>query len=369
MPSSRTTLPRAVQVLRIEDLQGRARAILPQATYDYFAGGAEDEATIAANRAAYQRYRFRFRVLSPTGQPDLGGELFGQRFSMPVHLAPTAMQRLAHPEGELAAARAAADAGVVYCLSTLASASIEEVAAVSRGPRWFQLYIYEDRGITAELIDRAGASGYSAIVMTVDAPVLGRRERDLRNTFSLPPGVNYENLKGASARTADVEAGASGLALYFQGLLDPTVSLKDLKWLIGKSRVPVLVKGVVRADDAKRVVDAGAAGVVVSNHGGRQLDYSVASLDALPEVVQAVGDRVPVLVDGGIRRGTDVLKALALGARGVLVGRPFLWALAIDGENGVRGLLDQFRQELTVSMTLLGASRLGELRADLVTRD
>jgi 4-hydroxymandelate oxidase len=369
VPSSRTTVPKAAQVVRAEDLQARARAVLPQVAYDYFAGGAEDEATISGNRAAYQRYRFRFHVLTATAAPDLSGEVLGQRFSMPLHLAPVAMQRLAHPEGELAAARAAADAGVIYCLSTLSSVSIEDVAAVSTGPRWFQLYVYEDRGLTGELIDRAGASGYSAVLMTVDTPVLGRRERDLRNGFSLPPGVGYQNFTGPVSQTTRVETGASGLARFFQALVHPTLSVKDLEWVIKRSLVPVIVKGVVRGDDAKRLVDAGAAGVIVSNHGGRQLDYSIASLDALPEVVQAVQDRVPVLVDGGVRRGTDVLKAFALGAKGVLIGRPLLWALAIGGEDGVRSLLEQFRAELTTSMTLLGASRPAELTPDLLVRD
>ena len=352
-------------VVNLAELEAQARSVLPQATYDYFAGGAEDEAALQGNRDAFRKWRFRFQVLTGVSQPDLSTTLLDQAVSMPVQLAPTATQRLAHPDGELAAARAAAAAGVVYCLSTLATTSLEDVAASSRGPRWFQLYMYQDRGITEDLVNRAISAGYSAILLTVDAAVLGRRERDFRNAWTLPPELSYANLTGSLAKTAEVPAGSSALNQYFHQL-ETRLAWKDLEWLVGKSRVPVLVKGIVRGDDARRAVAGGAWGVIVGNHGGRQLDYSVAALDALSEVVEAVGSESLVLMDGGVRRGTDVLKAVALGARSVLIGRPLLWALAVGGEAGVRRMLDQLREEIATSMILLGVSKLDQLTLDLL---
>ena len=351
--------------VRAEDFEVAARAILPKGIYDYFAGGAEDEAALAGNRAAFARWRFRYRVLTGASDPDLALELLGQRFAMPVHLAPAATQKMAHPDGELGAAKAATAAGVVYCLSTLSTISMETVASAA-GVRWFQLYVFKDRGITTELVDRAAAAGYQAIALTVDTPILGRRERDLRNAFGMPAGFQYENLVGPLARAGPADLGQSALAQYFSFQLDHALTFKDLEWLAGHTRLPVLVKGVVRADDARRSVSAGARGVIVSNHGGRQLDYSIATLDALPAVVDEVGGDVPVLVDGGIRRGTDVLKALALGARSVMIGRPYLWALAVGGSDGVRALLEILREEIAVSMSLLGVRRLDELTPDLL---
>jgi 4-hydroxymandelate oxidase len=353
--------------VNLAELETRARAVLSQATYDYFAGGAEDEAALAANREAFLRWRFRYHVLTGAAEPDLSQDLLGQAVSMPVQLAPTATQRLAHPEGELAASRAAAAANVVYSLSTLANTSLEDVAATSLGPRWFQLYMYQDRGITEDLVKRAIAAGYSAILLTVDAAVLGRRERDFRNAWTLPPELGYANLTGSLAKTADVATGSSALNQYFHQL-ENRLAWSDLSWLVGKTRVPVLVKGIVRADDARRALAEGARGVIVSNHGGRQLDHSIAALDALPEVVDAIASDAPVLVDGGVRRGTDVLKALALGARSVLIGRPVLWALAVGGEDGVRRMLDQLREEIATSMILLGVSKLDQLTPDLLVR-
>ena len=351
--------------VRAEDFEVAARAILPKAIYDYFAGGAEDEAAIAGNREAFARWRFRYHVLTGASEPDLGLELFGRRLAMPVHLAAAATQKMAHRQGELGAATAATAAGVVYCLSTLSTTSLEEVAT-AQGVRWFQLYVFKDRGITTELVDRAEAAGYQAIVLTVDTPILGRRERDFRNAFGMPAGFLYENLVGPLARTGPVDVGQYALAENFSFQLDHALTLKDLEWLAGHTRLPVLVKGVVRPDDARRSLSAGARGVIVSNHGGRQLDYSIATLDALPAVVDEVGGEVPGLLDGGVRRGTDVLKALALGARSVMIGRPYLWALAVGGSDGVRRLLELMREEIAVSMSLLGARRLDELTPDLL---
>jgi 4-hydroxymandelate oxidase len=256
---------------------------------------------------------------------------------------------------------------VIYCLSTLGSASIEEVAAASSGHLWFQLYVLKDRGVTAELVARATSCGYGAVVVTVDSPVPGRRWRDIRNGFALPENIEYRNLGGVLARSASSSVGGSVLAKAFAQMMDATLSWKDLEWLVGISPLPVLVKGLVRSDDAVRAVSGGAAGIIVSNHGGRQLDSAIAPLDALPEVVQAVASSVPVLMDGGVRRGTDVLKAIALGAKAVLIGRPLVWALAVGGEEGVTQLLRLLRDEITTSMTLLGVDSVSGLTSDLVS--
>lgn len=354
-------------VVSVHELEMAGRALLPKGIYEYFAGGAEEEETLVANCEAFRRWQFNYRVLTGMGAPDTRCSLFGRDYSMPLLLAPTATQRLAHPDGELAAARAAADAGVIYCLSTLGSTSIEEVAAASSGHLWFQLYVFKDRGLTAELVARATSCGYGAVVVTVDSPVPGRRWRDIRNGFALPESVEYRNLGGVLARSGSAPVSGSALAKAFTQMMDATLSWKDLEWLVGICSLPVLVKGVVRSDDAVRAVSSGAAGIVVSNHGGRQLDSAIATLDALPEVVQAVASSVPVLMDGGVRRGTDVLKAIALGAKSVLIGRPLIWALAAGGEAGVTQLLRLLRDEITTSMTLLGADSVSGLTNDLVS--
>jgi 4-hydroxymandelate oxidase len=352
--------------LKLDDFEPAARAVLPQGIYDYIAGGAEDEATLRGNREAFARYRFRFKILASTDHSDLRSELLGQHFRMPVHLAPTAIQRMTHPDGELAAYRAASDAGIAYTLSTLSSAAIEDVASAAAGPRWFQLYMHAERAVSASFVERAMDAGYSAIVLTVDLPKTGRRERDIRNAFSLPDGLRYANLDTRrSAATAD---GPDPFAQNVNANANPGLGWADLEWLVAKTSLPVIVKGVVRADDARHAVEAGARGLIVSNHGGRQLDYAIASLDALPDVVEAVGASVPVLMDGGVRRGTDVLKALCLGAQGVLIGRPFLYALAVGGADAVTRMLEMLRQEIELSMTLLGVRRLSELSKDLLTR-
>jgi 4-hydroxymandelate oxidase len=352
--------------VKLDDFEPAARALLPQGVFDYIAGGAEDEATLRGNREAFARYRFRFKILESAAQPDLSSALLGQPFRMPVHLAPTALHRMAHVDGEAAVYQAASDAGVAFCLSTLSSVSIEDVAAAAEGVRWFQLYMHPERSVSASFVERAVGAGYSAILLTVDLPIAGRRERDIRNAFSLPDGIAYTNLVGRqSAAPAD---GPDPFAQIVNAQIDPGLGWDDLEWLVARTPLPVIVKGVVRADDARRAVDAGARGLFVSNHGGRQLDYAVASLDALADVVEAVGKDVPVLMDGGVRRGTDVLKALCLGASGVLVGRPYLYALAVGGADGVRTMLAMLREEIEVSMTLLGVKTLAELGPDLVVR-
>jgi len=348
------------------DYEELAQQRLGPLAWDYYSSGAMDEVTLRDNREAFERIAIRYHVLAGTAERDLSTQILGQRHDLPLLIAPTAFARLAHEDGENGVARAAAAAGVTQVLSTLSTTSLEEVAqAAPDGTRWFQLYVFKDRGLTADLVRRAEAAGYQAIVMTVDAPLLGRRERDARNRFTLPEGLTAANLSSQLARIPS-DGTDSGLFQFFASVLDPGLTWDDLEWLASLTVLPVLVKGVVRGDDAERAIEHGAAGVIVSNHGGRQLDTSISSIDALSEVAEAVDGRGAVLMDGGVRRGTDIVKALALGANAVLVGRPVLWGLAVGGEEGVRDVLRILREELDLAMALCGASNLEELWPDLL---
>jgi 4-hydroxymandelate oxidase len=273
---------------------------------------------------------------------------------------------MSHPEGEPATARASASAGAVFVASTVATTSLEDIAAAGPAPKWFQLYMFKDRGVTRSLVERAEAAGYEAIQVTADVPVMGRREADVRNCFSLPEGLTVKNLEHAGHGCMTSDGVDSGPALYTRYLFDPDLSWRDVEWLRSVAKLPVLVKGVLRGDDADRAVSHGAAGVVVSNHGGRQLDTVVPTIRALPEVVDAVAGRGVVLVDGGVRRGTDVLKALALGANAVQVGRPVLWGLAVGGEAGVARVLRLLRDELDNAMALCGCPTVADITRDLI---
>lgn len=354
-----------MQPINIHEYQLAARERLSQMAYDYYAGGAYDEVTLKDNRAAFDRLRLYHRVLKDIRSRDLSVEVLGQKLSMPIYVAPTAFHGLAHEDGELATASAAGRCGTLFTLSTLATRSIEEVTAATDGPVWFQLYVYKDRGATRSLVERAAAAGCKAIALTVDAQVWSQRECDVRNGFHLPDGLEVKNLHGDKAHIPP-EAMQSGLGAYVESLFDTSLSWQDLEWLCGISELPVVVKGVVHPEDARLAVEHGAKAVVVSNHGGRQLDVSPASLDALPAVVDAVGDRIDVLVDGGIRRGSDALIALALGAKAVAVGRPALWGLAVNGSEGVEHVLDILRDELDRSLALCGCTSIQEVGRDLV---
>lgn len=310
-------------LLNIDDFERAARERLSQMAYDYYAGGADDELTVAGNREAFRRRSIRYRVLVDVRERDLSTEVLGLRLPSPIVLAPTSAHRLAHPEGEMETARGAAATGVLMTCSTVATCSMESIAAAApEGPRWFQLYCFGERRLTEHLVKRAHAAGYRAVVVTVDVPVLGRRERDMRNTFVFPDGIRYENFDVLPPPPEEGEG--SVLAAWVSQLQTPSLTWADIEWLKGLSPLPVLLKGIVRGDDAARAVDAGADGIWVSNHGGRQLDRSIPTADALEDVVAAVGGRVPVVVDGGVRRGTDALIALALGADLVAIGRPQL---------------------------------------------
>lgn len=355
-----------MELINVFDFEEAARAKLPAMVFDYYAGGAQDEVTLRANRAAFERIALRYRVLMDVSHRDLVTTVLDQPVAMPILIAPTAFHGLAHPEGEVATARAAAKAGTIMVLSTLSNAPLEGVVRAAPGAVWFQLYVYRDRGATKALVERAEAAGCTALVLTADAPLLGRRERDVRHRFHLPEALVASNVLAAGYGHIAAQASGSGLATYVASLLDASLTWKDLAWLRAITRLPLLVKGIVRSDDAVRAVEHGAAGVIVSNHGGRQLDTAPATLDVLPDIAEAVGDRAAVLLDGGIRRGSDVVKALALGARAVLVGRPILWGLAVDGENGVFRVLSILRDEFDLAMALCGCPGVRDVTRDLV---
>ena len=338
--------------LNLHEYEAAARELLPPMVADFVAGGSGDEATLRGNRAAFDRWRLLPRVLRGVREVSTATRLLGQEITMPVLVAPSSLHRLCHVEGERATARAAKGAGTIYTMSTPASMSIAEVAPEA-GTWWFQLYVYRDRGLTRELAARAAAAGAAALVVTVDTPLLGRREADERNRFALPPGVMMPNIQApVPDRPAGEGAGFGWVAAA--PVVEPALTWDDLDWLAALSSLPVIPKGILHPDDAVQAVEHGARALIVSNHGGRQLDGAVASLDALPAVVDAVAGRAEVLVDGGVRRGTDVVKALALGARAVLVGRPVLWGLAVSGEAGVRHVLDLLRAELALDLMLCG---------------
>jgi isopentenyl diphosphate isomerase/L-lactate dehydrogenase-like FMN-dependent dehydrogenase len=334
----------------LRDLEGVVADRLDAGPHGYFAGGAGDERTLHDNEAAFARRRLLPRVLVDVSGVTTATTVLGTEISMPVLVAPVALQRMAHPDGEPGMARAAAGAGTIMCVSTLATATARECReAVPDAPRWFQLYVLRDRGVTHALVNEAVACGYRALVVTVDAPRAGRRERDLRTGFAVPPGLDMPGVSAAAGHTTGLTPAD------FFSLVDTSLTWKDLAALVDAVDLPVLVKGVHCAADARLAIEHGAAGIVVSNHGGRQLDGVPAGIDLLEDVVQEVAGEVEVLMDGGVRRGTDVLVALGLGARAVLVGRPLLWGLAWDGEAGARWVLDTLRTEIELGLMLLGA--------------
>jgi isopentenyl diphosphate isomerase/L-lactate dehydrogenase-like FMN-dependent dehydrogenase len=335
--------------INLADYERLAADALDPGAHGYFAGGAGDERTLRENVAAFARWRLRPRMLVDVSEVTTSTTVLGEPVTMPILVAPVAFQRLAHPDGEAGMARAAADAGTVMCLSTLATARPGEVAAAApEAPRWFQLYCFRDRGLTRALLSEAAEAGFRAVALTVDAPRPGRRERDLRSGFRLPADLGVPSVARATGAAGPVSV-ADVLSL-----VDPALGWADLEALVSDSRLPVLVKGVMTAEDAVLAADRGAAGVIVSNHGGRQLDGVAATIDVVAEVAEAVGDRVEVLMDGGDRRGTDVVTALALGARAVLVGRPAIWGLAAAGEQGARHVLGLLRDEFELALALCG---------------
>jgi 4-hydroxymandelate oxidase len=343
----------------LAEYEAAARSLLTPAVYDYYAGGAEDELTLRWNRASFGRFMLRPRVLVDVSQVDPSVTLLGERIAAPVLLAPTAFQRLAHPDGELATARAARSAGTILLASTLSTCTIEEIAAEG-GPLWLQLYVFRDRSITRGLVERAAAAGCRAICLTLTVPVQGNRERDARNDFALPPGVEMANFAGLRQSRFPDSAG-SGLNAFIGQEFDPSLSWEAVAWLRSITTLPIVLKGILTPEDAALAVEHGADAVIVSNHGGRQLDGGEPTLLALPRVASAIDGRIPVLIDGGVRRGSDVVKAICLGATAVLIARPYLWGLTVGGQSGVEDILRILRAEVVRTMSLLGRTTLAAL--------
>ncbi len=378
---------RLARVASIEDLRAVARRRLPRGVFDYIDGAAEDEISLAANSEAYRRIRFRPRVLRDVREVSPATTLLGKPVSLPLVIAPTGFTRIAHSAGELALARAAARAGVPYTLSTLSTRSIEEVAAVSTGSKWFQVYVWRDRGLVQEMIDRAASAGYEALVLTVDTPVLGNRQRDVRNGLTLPPkldlwtildgvihpGWTWDFVRAEPIRFANVVGRAVGdgadavsLADYINTQFDPGLSWRDVEWCRSIWKGPLVLKGIQTIEDAKLAAEAGVAAIALSNHGGRQLDSAPAPLDLVPAVADAVGDRLEIICDGGVRRGSDVVKAIALGARACMAGRAFLYGLGAAGESGVDHVCRYLATGLRRTMALIGCRAIADLSRDYV---
>lgn len=356
-----------MEPLNLFDLEQLAKEKLPRIAYDYFSSGAWDEVTLRRAREAYNEIAIHYRVLVDVSRRNLSTKLFGQTLALPLLLAPTAFHKLAHPEGEIATARAAGAAGIPMVLSSLSNTTVEEVTAAASAPIWFQLYINKDRVFTRELVARVEKSGCAALVVTVDTPEWGRRERDVRNGFHLPPGLSAINLIPSNDCGEVIGQRGAGMGQAFTWMLDASVTWKDIDWLCGLTNLPVLLKGICRADDAKKSLAHGVAGIIVSNHGARQMDCAPATIEVLPRVTDAIGGKIPVLLDGGIRRGLDILKALALGADAVLIGRPVLWGLACGGEKGVRQVLEMLRQEFDLALALAGCPDVKSVTRDLVS--
>lgn len=357
-----------IDILNLDSLEPLARERLEPSLFDYIAGGAGDEWTLQESRSAWSRIQLLPRMLRGVARRDARTTVLGTPVSFPVLVAPMGFHGLCHSEAEEATARATTAEDTIFCASTVSNRSLEAIAHASgSGHRWFQLYVYRDREVTRELVQRAVAAGFSALCLTVDTPLAGNRERDRRNSLSMPAHLELGNFP-ASHSTHHREGAAKGSALaqYISAMWDPGLTWSDVEWLQSISPLPVVVKGILAPEDAELAVEHGAKAVIVSNHGARQLDSVPAPITMLPHVVDAVAGRAQVLIDGGVRRGTDVLKALAHGARAVLLGRPVLWGLTLDGSNGVRAVLQHLRTELDLAMALSGCANVAAATRELI---
>nr|XP_060641690.1 2-Hydroxyacid oxidase 1 [Anolis sagrei ordinatus] len=356
----------------IADFEQYAKTFLRKSVYDYYKSGADEQQTLAENVAAFSRLKLYPRMLKDVSSLDLSTSVLGQRVSMPICVAATAMQCMAHEDGEIATVRACRSMGTGMMLSSWATSSIEEVAqAAPEAVRWLQLYIYKDREVTKSLVRRAEKTGYKGIFVTVDTPFLGKRLDDVRNKFQLPPHLRMKNFETNDlAFSSEKGYGEnSGLSVYVAEAIDPSINWEDMKWLRGLTSLPIVAKGIIRADDAREAVKHGVNGILVSNHGARQLDGVPATIEILPEIIEAVEGKIEVFLDGGIRKGTDVLKALAIGAKAVFVGRPILWGLAYQGEQGVKEVLQMLKEEFHLAMALSGCQSVEAIDRTLVRRD
>ena len=379
-------MARLEDLITIDDMREAARRALPRMLFDFVDGGAGDEATKRRNSTGFATHVLMARALSGRENRDQSRVLFGRRIESPVLVAPTGSSGLLWPRGEAEVAKACAKAGTIMTVSAGSTLSIEEIADAAPGPKWLQIFIYKDRGITRAFAERARVCGYEALTLTVDCPLLGRRERDVRNGFTINPKLGLSTMVDAAlhpgwwmrmARTPRVtfknfEAyggrGVVDMARYISTLIDPAVRWSDVIWLRSIWDGPLIIKGVLRAEDAIKALDSGCDAVQVSNHGGRQFDQTLGAIEALEEVVDAVAGRVPVLLDGGVRRGTDVLKAVALGAQAVLIGRSHLWGLSVAGEAGVKHALDLLREEIDLAMAIGGFGSLDDVDRSSVRR-
>jgi len=351
------------QPVNLHEFEALARKRITRMAYDYIAGGGADEVTLRRNRESFDQIRLKPRVLRDVSKLDARTELLGQAFDFPILLAPTAYHKLVHAEGEIATARGAAAAQATLTVSSFATVAIEKIAASTKGPLWFQLYCQPDREFTRDLIHRAEAAGCKALVVTVDTPVGPVRDREARVKFELPKGMEMENLRGLVAKTG---ADDRRHMRMYSAVLDPTLTWDTVNWIRAQTKVPVILKGILAPEDARQAAESGAAAIIVSNHGARNLDTSPATIEALPRAAEAVQGRVPLLMDGGVRRGTDVMKALALGASAVLIGRPYLWALGAYGADGVAQVVNMLRTEFEVAMALCGVTSVGQINREVL---
>lgn len=359
--------PEPVSPVNLVEYAHLARQRLSRMAFDYVAGGAADEITLRRNRECFHSIRLKPRVLVDVSQLDTRLQLFGQTFEFPILLAPTAYHKLIHREGELATARGAGAAGATLVVSSFATTAIEDIAKSAANRLWFQLYVQPDRAFTRDLVQRAEAAGCQALCITVDTPVLGARDREKRVRFNLPPGMEREMLKALGSTAT--RAGHFTESQIYNQILDPTLTWDTVAWIRSFAKVPIILKGILAPEDARLAAEQGAAGVLVSNHGARNLDTTPATIEALPAVIEAVEGRIPVLLDGGVRRGTDVIKALALGAKAVLIGRPYLWGLAVGGADGVRVVVEILRNEFEAAMALCGTPRLSRIDRSVLWPD
>jgi 4-hydroxymandelate oxidase len=344
----------------LTDLEALAREVLPHMVFEYIAGGAGDEVTLRENRSGFDRIRLRPRALVDVSHIDTRSTLFGCELEFPFLLAPAAYQKMMHAEGEVGSVRGADLSGATYVISSSGSTSLEELSEAAQKPLWFQLYMVSDRGFTREVIARVEAAGCPVLIFTVDAPIRGIRDRDVRAQFALPPGIGRRIFEGLSAAAALSNPRPTGRNIY-SAHLDPSLTWKDAEWICANTKLPVVIKGIMTGEDARLSLESGAAGVFVSNHGARSVDTLPGAIEALPEVADAVGRRAPILLDGGVRRGTDIVKAIALGASAVMIGRPYLYGLALGGAEGVRRTVDLLRTEFEMAMALTGRSTLGAI--------